>query len=853
MVDKNQENTNNSKSNEDLKKVFEDKNSKNEQTVGDQSKTPTPSPLPTKVTNSSIKSDPAPIAQIPNTNIAVIKPLSPSNVLVLPVIPIREGILFPNTEAVLTFGRKVSLEAIKEAEKNQRMVILLAQKTPKDVNPKTTDLFQIGTLAIIDRTITNEDNISALVRGIGRIKIQKFIKTKPVIFAQAIKILDIVESSNELKALSSHLQKEFQKTVQMGKPVEFLNFMKLLGGVTESELADQVASTLNISTSEKQEILETLNVKKRLEIVIDRLSHEVKVLEIEKDVVHKTQEKFDKHMKENILRERLRTIQKELGEIEDDDEVENDYKNKLKKTKLPLEVKKKVEKEIKRLKQMSVNNPESGYIRTWIDTIFELPWNKYSNSKIDLQKAKKILDKNHFGLEEVKDRILEYMAVLELKQKQSAVHQASIPTILCFIGPPGVGKTSIGKSIAETLGRKFTKISLGGIRDEAEIRGHRRTYVGAMSGRIIKGMIQAKTLNPVFILDEVDKIGSDFRGDPSSALLEVLDPEQNSGFEDHYLDIPFDLSKVMFITTANSLDTIPPALKDRLEIINYSGYTHDEKHSIAKNHLIKKVVLNNGLKPKNIKISDQMLANIIQGYTREAGVRDLERILGKISRKIAKKMVEEKKSDKNVIILDNKKLDDLLGPAKYDITLAEKDDQVGLSTGLAWTSVGGDMLFIEVALSEGEGKVVLTGKLGEVMRESAQTAYTFVKSNADKLKIDYKIIKKRDIHIHVPEGAVPKDGPSAGITIATAIVSAFSNKKVRKDIAMTGEITLRGRVLPIGGLKEKLIAAHRGGIKTIIIPKTNEKDLVEIPDHIKKDLKIIPVFHVDEVLKLTLI
>lgn len=780
----------------------------------------------------------------------------PSEQFLLPIIPIREGILFPHTEAVLTFGRKQSLTAIRESTKTRKMVVILSQKNAKIDHPKPQDLYQVGTLAVIERTLKSEDSVSALVRGVGRVRVDEFVKTDPSMAARVSKIHESIEKNEELTAMVSHLQKEFRKTVQMGKPVEFLSFMKLLSGVSEGELADQVASTLNLETKVKQELLEMANVNTRVKAVMQYLSREMKVMEIEKDVVHKTQAQFDKHMRESVLRERLRTIQKELGEIDEDEEVAKTYTQRLKKTPLPAEVKKKVKKEIKRLRQMSVNNPEAGYVRSWIDTIFDLPWGKTSKSIIELPKAEKILNKNHHGLKEVKDRVLEHMAVLKLKHDQatkSKKDKATVPTILCFVGPPGVGKTSIGRSIAEAMNRKFAKISLGGIRDEAEIRGHRRTYVGAMTGRIIKGITQAGSSDPVFMLDEVDKIGSDFRGDPSAALLEVLDPEQNSHFEDHYLDVPFDLSKVLFITTANTLDTIPPALKDRLEIIEYSGYTHEEKLQIAQKHLMKKTLQANGLKKKDVTLSKKVLEQIIQRYTREAGVRDLERNLGKLMRKVARNIVEAETTKKKKLTITIKNLHTFLGIPKYDATLTEEKNQIGVSTGMAWTSVGGDILFIEVALTPGEGKIVLTGKLGDVMKESAQAALTVVKSNAKKLGIKNSELKKTDVHIHVPEGAVPKDGPSAGITITTAIVSAFTNTPVKKDVAMTGEITLRGRVLPIGGLKEKMIAAHRAGSKTILIPKSNKKDLAEIPDSVKNDLSIHPVENIDEVLKYALV
>jgi ATP-dependent Lon protease len=859
----------------------------------------------------------------PQNSAAVLESLN-GNQLVLPVVPIREGVLFPSTESVLSFSRSVSVDAVYASTKTQNLVALVTQKKASVNNPGPEDLYTIGTLAIVEKTLKADEEINALVRGIGRIKIVRYLQTSPSLLAQVVKLEDIQVENEETKALAAHLQKEFRRAVHMGKPVEFLNFMKLMGGVTDGELVDQIASTLSIKTKEKQEILETLDVNDRMKKVSEHLAHEMKVLEIEKDVVHKTQEKFDKHMRENVLRERLRTIQKELGELEDDAEVVVDYEMKLKKAKFGPVIREKVGKEIKRLKQMSVNNPEAGYVRSWLDIMFELPWGERTHSHVDLKKAEAVLAKNHYGLKEVKDRILEYIAVLQLKQHNLAqtnkdkepdkADRAKLPTILCFVGPPGVGKTSIGRSIAEALGREFVKVSLGGVRDEAEIRGHRRTYVGAMPGRIINGIKQAKSMDPVFMLDEVDKIGADFRGDPSAALLEALDPEQNNTFEDHYLDVPFDLSEVLFVTTANTLDTIPAALRDRLEVIRYAGYTEEEKFHIAKEHLYNKVIKVNGLKPEAIQMPNDVFHLLIQRYTREAGVRDLERNLNKVMRKVARQLAEKlpsadgadtaenlesmtdsavsaTKAKKNglsekmlsedqeitpkatttikpasakstkasstassddIIVIDTAKVKEFLGPEPFDVTLTEAEDRVGLATGLAWTSVGGDVLFIEVALTPGKGQVRLTGKLGDVMKESAQAALTFVKANAKELGISTSALNKTDVHVHVPEGAVPKDGPSAGITITTAIVSAFTKRPVKREIAMTGEVTLRGRVMRIGGLKEKSIAAHRAGSTMVIIPKENERDLVDIPDSVKNDIIFKPVDHVREVLELAL-
>ncbi len=778
----------------------------------------------------------------------------PSNQFALPVIPLKQGLLFPHTESVLTFGRDFSVAAIKDAAKNQKLVVLVSQKRTNLNNPQTSDLYKIGVLAVIERTLKTENNLSALVKGIARVEIVEYLQEKPYFKAQVTKLEDIISGDQEEIALASHLKQTFQKIVQMGKPVEFLNFIKLMSGSNSGEMSDQISIMLNLKTNKKQELLETLDVKQRMKLVLTYLNHEANILEIEKDVASKTQQKFDKHMRESVLRERLNTIKKELGEYEDSEDTARTFRDKLKKASFSKNIKDKIKKEIDRLESMSPNNPETGYISSWLETVFDLPWES-DKGKISLSKAEKILNKSHYGLEDVKERILEYIAVLQLKNTQKSTGKKKpkkngLPTILCFVGPPGVGKTSLGQAIADALERKFVKVSLGGIRDEAEIRGHRRTYIGAMPGRIIKGIISAKSKNPVFILDEIDKVGKDFRGDPSAALLEVLDPEQNHRFEDHYLDLEYDLSEVIFITTANALDTIPPALRDRLEIINYSGYTYNEKFNIAKQHLVEKTVEANALPNNQVEFSDLSIKTIIQRYTREAGVRELERKLGKVTRKIAKKIVINKKKNSKPIKITPKTIRELLGPEEYDTTLAEEKSQVGIATGLAWTPVGGDILFIEVVLTPGKEKVVLTGKLGEVMQESAQAALTFVKSHSKELKIDSKQFENTNVHIHVPEGAVPKDGPSAGIALATAITSAFTNKPIPRNIAMTGEITLRGKVMRIGGLKEKTIAAHLAGISKVLIPKDNERDLEELPAEVKKDIEFIPVANASEVLKL---
>lgn len=769
--------------------------------------------------------------------------------IILPLVAIREGIMFPQTELVLNFGRKKSVDAVQAAEQYNKHIILVAQKNKAVEDPEPDDLFQIGTIATIERTLNTPNQINALVQGQRRARVVRYIPHQDFFLVEIEVLPDEIQDDTKVDVLAKHLSKAFNDAVSMGKPVEFLNFMKLMSGVNPGELADQVASTLNISTANKQRILETLVIDQRLESVITELSKELKEYQIEQDIIKQTQKSFDKHMKENVLRERLRTIKKELGEMdEEQDEIEELYER-LKKAKLPKEAKKKVEREIKRLERLSINNPESGYIRTWLDTVFELPWNKRSKGTVSIKKAEKVLDHNHYGLKEVKDRILEHLAVMQLKHKQTKGKDQRIPTILCFVGAPGVGKTSIGKSIAESLGREFVKVSLGGIRDEAEVRGHRRTYVGAMPGRIINGMTDAKTMNPVFMLDEIDKIGADYRGDPSAALLEALDPEQNNAFSDHYLEVPFDLSEVLFITTANTLSTIPSALLDRLEIIRYSGYTEEEKFHIVKDHLLERVIANNGLAPKQLIVKNETVTNIIQHYSREAGVRELERQINKLVRKVARKHAEGTWKGKTIVPA---MVPELLGPEKYDHTIAEEKDEIGLVNGLSWSSVGGDVLFIEVALTKGKGRVQLTGQLGDVMKESAQTALTYVRSQAKKLGIDEEKMMLTDVHIHVPEGATPKDGPSAGIAMTTAIVSAFTGVPVRREVAMTGEVTLRGRVLEIGGLKEKVIAAHRGGVKLVIVPKKNEKDLVEFPDTVKRDVQFKFVERVDEVFALAL-
>ena len=783
----------------------------------------------------------------------------------VPLVAIRDGVVFPHTEAVLTFGRPKSTAAVKSAFRSDRLICFVTQKDPKISDPFKQDLYSVGTLASLERVLETNGEVHAMVKGIKRVHIHEIQNREPFLVAQVIEIPEQAEETDEIKALSKHLTNRFKKAVNNGKSIDFLIFMRLMSGVSPQELADQIAYVLDVSTDRKQELLEIIDVKKRLEAVTKQLNHEVKILEIEKSIDSKTKEKFDKTMREAVLRERKKTIEQELTKLGKEEEEEDpeikEFAKKINQAKMPPKVKERAKKELKRLQKMSPHNPERSYISTYLEWLTDLPWSVSTPNNTPLPQAAKILDEDHHGLQKIKERIVEYLAVMKLKQKQAKIgkkkkniaYQKNIkgPTILCFVGAPGVGKTSIGKSIARSLGRKFIRISLGGIRDEAEIRGHRRTYVGALPGRIIQGIKNADTNNPVFMLDEIDKVGTDFRGDPSAALLEALDPEQNSEFSDHYLEVPFDLSKVMFITTCNILDTIPPALRDRLEIIRFAGYTEEEKYYIAKKFLWKKQLLAHGLLGNGVKLqlSDKALYEIIRRYTREAGVRELERNLAQICRKIATKIASGNRYSQK---LKKKDLHGFLGPAKFTSLLAEKKDEIGMATGLAWTQSGGEVLFIEVALMPGKGHLTLTGQLGDIMKESCKAALSYARTRWQELNLPKNFYQSTDVHVHVPEGAVPKDGPSAGCAIATAIVSAFTKKKTRKDVGMTGEITLRGRVLEIGGVKEKIIAAHRAGLKIIILPKDNKKDMEEVPKKVQKDIKFYFVSHMDEVLNLAL-
>ena len=781
---------------------------------------------------------------------------------VYPLVPIREGIVFPNTENVLIFGRQKSTLAINEALKGEKKVILVMQKTASQDNPDKNELFEIGVLVLIKNIVQGDKGeINALVHGLEKVRITKFIKENPFFEATVETVQDTILEDDETHGIIKYIGSQVKKAINLGKTIDFIFLMNILNVRSPLDFSNQVAMVLDLREHERQELLEDNNLKSRLKKEVDYINREIRILEIEQNISSKTQKKVEQGMKETILREKMKTIEEELGGKAEDKEAA-EFEQKIKKAKMPKNVEEKALKELKRLVQMSQFNPESSYIKTYLDWLVELPWTVSKTDEINIKKSEKILNEDHYGLKKIKERILEFLAVIELKKrngfdKKNKVEKeiekkvkAQQPTILCFVGPPGVGKTSLGKSIARALNRKFVKMSLGGIRDEAEIRGHRRTYVGALPGRIIQGIKQAGSKNPVFMMDEIDKIGRDYRGDPSASLLEALDPEQNHSFSDNYLEVPYDLSEVFFITTANILDTIPDALLDRLEVIHFPGYTEDEKFNIAKDYLISKQLEAHGLSNKKIKVTDNSLKTIIRRYTREAGVRELERQIAALFRKTAREIVEKKINTKAIGIND---LNKYLVPFKYHSQMIEEKDTVGISTGLAWTQAGGDVLFIEVAIMPGKGQLMLTGHLGDVMKESCRAALSYIRSRWSLFNLSKDFFNKIDIHVHVPEGAVPKDGPSEGIAITTAMISALTKIPVRRDVGMTGEITLRGRVLEIGGIKEKVIAAHRAQIKKVIIPKENKKDLIDIPNYVLNDLEFIYVNHMDEVIKEALV
>ena len=766
----------------------------------------------------------------------------------LPLIPLRGLAIFPYMILNFDIGREMSLKALDQAMLEDELVFLTSQKEAEVDEPTTDDFYHVGTICKVKQVIKLPgETVRVLVEGISRGKIKEIDEEEGYFKAVVEEIIydqENAETDVEVEALVRNVFDAFEEYINIGNRVSPEILVSLAEIENVDRFIDTIAANIFLKAEQKQEILEEFDISKRLELLYRILLEEIDILKIEKKITLRVKKQMNKVQKEYYLREQLKAIQKELGEDEDLSSEVEEYKEKLKKIKASKETKLKIEKEISKFSRTSPQSPDSSVSRTYLDTIFSLPWNKETRDKLDLKNAKEILDQQHYGLEKVKDRILEYLAIRKLSKSLKG-------PIICLVGPPGVGKTSIAKSIAEALGKKFVRISLGGVRDEAEIRGHRRTYVGSIPGRIINGLKEAQTKNPVFLLDEIDKMAADYKGDPSSAMLEVLDPEQNKTFVDHYLEVPFDLSKILFVTTANSLSTIPGPLLDRMEVIEVSGYIEEEKLNIAQKYLLPKQVKENGLEEGFVTVEEQAMRDIINYYTREAGVRTLERTIGKVCRKIAKKFVENPSLEG--VVVTSKDLEEYLGRDKYLYDLAGTKPEVGVVTGLAWTSVGGVTLPVEVNVLKGKGQVVLTGSLGDVMKESAQAGISYIRSIADKFDIPEDFYKTEDIHIHCPEGATPKDGPSAGITMATAVISALTKIPVRSDVAMTGEITLRGRVMVVGGVKEKVLAAHRAGIKKVLIPRECDAQLDEIPENVKEKLEIVLVDHMDQVLEHALV
>ncbi|CUV08677.1 ATP-dependent protease La Type I [hydrothermal vent metagenome] len=750
-----------------------------------------------------------------------------------PVMPLRNTVLFPQQVIPIYIGREKSLKLIEDLGPGDKHIVVVAQEDGSIEDPKPEDLYAYGTLGVVLKVFDMPDNSkSAIVQGVERVKLLSFGDAEPYYTAVVERIKDNPVSDDlELDALAKNLRDTFTELIQVAPNLTEEHSGMLSNIQKPSRLADRAVSLLTVPNQEKQEVLEELEVKKRVEKTITLLTREIQRIKLGEEIQTEVHDEISKTQREYYLREQMKAIKRELGEDEETVEIK-ELEDRIKAAGLPEEAEKVAMKELDRLTRIPTQSPEYSVSRTYIEWLADLPWSKSSDDQINVKKAEKILDEDHYGLEKVKERILEYLAVRNLKQERNPDGVVRGP-ILCFSGPPGVGKTSLGKSIARAIGREFVRMSLGGVRDEAEIRGHRRTYIGALPGRIIQSMKKAGTNNPVFMLDEIDKLGSDFRGDPSSAMLEVLDPEQNDSFSDHYLEVNFDLSKVMFITTANYQDAIPPALRDRMEILDFSGYIEDEKIKIAQRHLIPKQIEENGLTKKEVSLDKAAISELVRSYTRESGVRNLEREIANVLRKVARDMVE--KTIKKIRITKAKVLD-YLGAPRFYSELAERTTKPGVVTGLAWTAAGGDILFIESSKMKGKGNLTLTGQLGDVMKESATAALTYVRSHTDILGIPEDFHEKTDVHVHVPAGAIPKDGPSAGVSMFTSIVSLLTDKPVKDKLAMTGEITLRGNVLPIGGVKEKVTAAHRSGIKHIILPDHNKKDLEEIPEHIKKDL-----------------
>ncbi|CCL74046.1 TPA: endopeptidase La [Clostridioides difficile] len=768
----------------------------------------------------------------------------------LPLIPLRGLAIFPYMILNFDIGREISLKALDQAMMDEELIFLTSQKEAEVDEPGEEDFYHVGTICKVKQMIKLPgDTVRVLVEGVSRGRVKK-IEQEDGYFRAVIEEI-VFDSDNldsetevEIEAFVRNVFDAFEEYINIGNRVSPEILISLADIEDVDRFIDTIAANIYLKSSQKQEILEEFDIRKRLELIYSILLEEIDILKIEKKITLRVKKQMNKVQKEYYLREQLKAIQKELGEEEDINSEADEYREKLKKIKAPKTTKEKIEKEIDKFSKISSMSPDVSVSRNYLDTIFSLPWNKETKDKLDITKAKDILDEDHYGLEKVKERILEYLAIRTLAKSLKG-------PIICLVGPPGTGKTSIVKSIARALNRKFVRISLGGVRDEAEIRGHRRTYVGSIPGRIINGVKEAQTKNPVFLFDEIDKMAADYKGDPASAMLEVLDPEQNKDFVDHYLEIPFDLSKILFVTTANSLGNIPRPLLDRMEVIEVSGYIEEEKLNIAKKYLLPKQIKEHALKENFIKIDDETLRSIINHYTREAGVRTLERTIGKICRKVAKKYVEDPTLEE--VVINKSDLETYLGKDMFKYQLAEVNPQIGLVNGLACTEVGGVTLEVEVNVLKGKGEIVLTGKLGDVMKESAKTGISYIRSIVDKFDIDPEFYKTNDIHIHIPEGAVPKDGPSAGITMALAVISALTKRPVPGNIAMTGEITLRGRVLAVGGVKEKLLAAHRAGITKVLIPKECEADLDEIPENVKEKMEFVLVEHMDEVLEQALL
>ena len=756
-------------------------------------------------------------------------------------LPLRDIVLFPQMVMPLFVGRERSLAAIQAAVAKDENLIVAAQRDTDVLDPDMDDIFSTGTEVTIGKALKMPDNsTSVLAQGRRRVEIVEFTQWDPYIRVRARPIYEPMDWEDNTEALMRAVITLFEKIVALHRSMPEDAYTFAINIDEPGWLADFVASTLSIPVKVRQDILETLEPSKRLQKVSIILAKELDVLELEDQIHTQVQQEVDRSQREHFLREQMRVIQGELGEMDVFAQEVNEVRETAAAKELPPDVRAKVDKEIARLGAMPPMSPEVGIIRTYIDWVLELPWLDESDDNLDVSHAASVLDEDHYGLEKVKERILEFIAV-----KKIAPHSMRSP-ILCFVGPPGTGKTSMGRSIARALGREFVRVSLGGVRDEAEIRGHRRTYIGALPGRIIQAMRRAGTRNPLFMLDEVDKLGNDFRGDPSAALLEVLDPEQNNTFADHYLDLDFDLSKVLFVTTANFLDPIPPALQDRMEVIEFSGYLEEEKLEICRQFLVRRQLEQHGLADQSVRFEEDALKTIIRQYTMEAGVRNLEREVANVCRKIARNVAENKRFTKRI---NSRRVEELLGPPRFSQEILQEEDEIGVATGAAWTATGGDIMFIEVNLMPGKGSLMLTGQLGDVMQESAQAALTYVRSQSAGLGIDNELFEKRDIHIHVPEGSVPKDGPSAGVSLVTAIISAFTNRPIYRDVSMTGEITLRGRVLAVGGVREKALAARRAGIKTFILPRKNEGDLQNIPKKLRQDLNFVLVDRVNQVLE----